>query len=279
MERQNTITRATRLLACSATFAAMVFAAQTTSAETTSCPVDLEGYISLCGVTFDDANGDKLQDEGEMNIGGPDATVLAVRTDDTSYANTFGETSCDADYPEKCGFYSMTLPPGEYDVCILKGDATCAGHPETQHVIIPDGGPAETQDVGRPGASIILSGPGTGTPGYWKNHAWPVPSLTVGGVLMDRKAIVSLMGKVSGDKTITIFASYVSARLNVIVGNNDSCVKDAIANAEVWLTDHPVGSKVAGSDYAWSGDQQGESYHQTMDRYNNGLLPCAVHRN
>jgi hypothetical protein len=65
----------------------------------------------------------------------------------------------------------------------------------------------------------------------------------------------------------------------VIAGNNDSCVSEAIINAETWLTDHPVGVKVAGSDFAWSGDDQGESYHQTMDRYNNGLLPCAVHRN
>jgi hypothetical protein len=62
--------------------------------------------------------------------------------------------------------------------------------------------------------------------------------------------------------------------LNILVGNDASCVSGTIASANDWMALHPVGSNIAGSSPAWA---VGEPLHQTMDAYNNGLL-CAPHR-
>jgi hypothetical protein len=119
--------------------------------------------------------------------------------------------------------------------------------------------------------------PGTGTPGYWKNHpdAWPVASITVGGITYTKAQAITWLGKVGKDKTTTMFSSLVPAMLNVIIGNDGSCVNSAIGLANTWMATYgPVGSNVSASSYAWS---VGEPLHQQMDAYNNGLL-CAPHR-
>jgi hypothetical protein len=119
--------------------------------------------------------------------------------------------------------------------------------------------------------------PGTGTPGYWKNHpdAWPVTSITVGGVTYTKAQAIMWLGKVGKDKTTTMFSSLVPAMLNVLIGNDGSCVNAAIAAGNAWMAAYgPVGSNVAGSSSAWS---IGEPTHITLDGYNNGLL-CAPHR-
>ena len=120
--------------------------------------------------------------------------------------------------------------------------------------------------------------PGTGTPGYWKNHpdAWPVGSITVGGVTYTKSQAITWLGKVGKDKTTTMFSSLVPAMLNMLIGNDGSCVNGTIAAANTWMATYgPVGSNVPASSYAWS---VGEPLHQIMDAYNNGLL-CAPHRN
>jgi hypothetical protein len=117
--------------------------------------------------------------------------------------------------------------------------------------------------------------PGTGTPGYWKNHpeAWPVGPITVGGVSYTAATAIPWLSKTGKDKTVTMFQSLVSAILNVMIGN-DNCVGTAIANGNAWLTTYPVGSNVAGGSAAWV---VGDPIHITLDAYDNGLL-CAPHR-
>jgi len=124
--------------------------------------------------------------------------------------------------------------------------------------------------------------PGTGTPGYWKNHpeAWP-DTITVGavdgmgGVTYTRDQAIALLEKPGKDKTLTMFSSLVSAMLNVELGNDASCVASTIADANEWMSTYgPVGSNVAASSYAW---KIGEPLHRLMDNYNNGML-CAPHR-
>jgi len=120
--------------------------------------------------------------------------------------------------------------------------------------------------------------PGTGTPGYWKNHpaAWPVNSITVGGYTYTKDQAIAWLGKVGKDKTTTMFSSLVPAMLNVMIGNDPGCVASTITSANAWMATYgPVGSNVAASSYAWS---VGEPMHQQMDAYNNGRL-CAPHRN
>ena len=122
--------------------------------------------------------------------------------------------------------------------------------------------------------------PGTGTPGYWKNHpdAWPVEEITIGGVTYSKAvAIVEMGAPEKGDKTRTIFRALVAAKLNVLIDNDDSCIADVIAAADAWMATHgPVGSKVkgGGKNSPW---RDGEGLYVQMDDYNNGLL-CAPSR-
>ena len=77
------------------------------------------------------------------------------------------------------------------------------------------------------------------------------------------------------DKTLTMFSSLVSAKLNVLIGNDSSCVASTIAAADVWMQTYgPVGSGVHAASLAW---KLGEPLHRLMDNYNNGML-CAPHR-
>ena len=60
--------------------------------------------------------------------------------------------------------------------------------------------------------------PGTGTPGYWKNHpeAWPVDEITIGGVTYTKVEAIAIMNTPEkGDKTYTMFSALVAATLNV----------------------------------------------------------------
>ncbi|MFC1944131.1 DNRLRE domain-containing protein [Chloroflexota bacterium] len=124
------------------------------------------------------------------------------------------------------------------------------------------------------------SGPGTGTPGYWKTHpeAWPVGSIEIGGVTYTRDEAVAIMwDDKNKDKTTTMFAALVCTKLNVLIGNSYCCVDDTIADADQWMADYgPVGSGVRGGGPA-SPWRTGEPLYETLDDYNNGLL-CAPHR-
>ena len=118
---------------------------------------------------------------------------------------------------------------------------------------------------------------GTGTPGYWKNHpeAWPVNSIVIGGIVYSKAAAIARMQEeVAGDKSYTMFAHLVSARLNVLSGTEAGCIAGAIGLADAWMTANPLGSKVKGSSLAW---KNGEPLASQLDRYNNGML-CAPHR-
>jgi hypothetical protein len=118
--------------------------------------------------------------------------------------------------------------------------------------------------------------PGTGTPGYWKNHpeAWPVNSITVGGITYSEAQAISWLGKTGKDKTITMFQSLISAMLSVKIGNDFSCISTAISYGNMWLSNNPLGSNVAGGSAAWA---LGNPIQSTLDAYDNGLL-CAPHR-
>ena len=67
--------------------------------------------------------------------------------------------------------------------------------------------------------------PGTGTPGYWKNHpsAWPSPytnGITIGGVTYTKSQVIAILSKPGKDKRATMFSSLVLAILNVALGND-----------------------------------------------------------
>ena len=122
-----------------------------------------------------------------------------------------------------------------------------------------------------------VKNPGTGTPGYWKNHpdAWPMPGVTIGGITYTRDEAIYFMQRISKDKTTLMFAQLVSATLNVKIGNDSSCVASTIAAGNDWMMDYgPVGSNVLASSTAW---RTGDPIAAQLDAYNNGWL-CAPHR-
>jgi hypothetical protein len=119
--------------------------------------------------------------------------------------------------------------------------------------------------------------PGTGTPGYWKNHpeAWPVDEITIGGLIYSKDQAIPLMKEDKHDKTTTMFRSLVAAKLNVLIGNDSSCIAETIAAADEWMVTYgPVGSDVKANSAAW---KEGEPLYLMLDDYNNGLL-CAPSR-
>jgi hypothetical protein len=109
------------------------------------------------------------------------------------------------------------------------------------------------------------------------NHpeAWPVDEIDIGGDSYTKEeAIASMKAPVKKDKTFTMFPALVAAKLNVMVGNDDSCIAGTIAAADAWMADNPLGSGVKGSSDAW---KMGEPLYLKLDKYNNGYL-CAPSR-
>jgi len=238
-----------------------------------------------CGLVFNDTNNNGIQDAGETGISGVSVTV--VYSDGTSKT---APTNPD-------GTFLILPPPGssapatKIEVQIpndmeasqpnvgtndsIDSDGTPDGHGNSV-VTLNDNTSGLSQDFGFH-ASTVAS-PGTGTPGYWKNHpeAWPVQTITIGGVTYTKAQAIDLLDQTGKDKFITIFSSLVSAKLNVMIGNDSSCVASTITQADSWMATYgqPGHVAVAASSYAW---KVGEPLHRLMDNYNNGML-CAPHR-
>ena len=138
----------------------------------------------------------------------------------------------------------------------------------------PDQADADHDGVGD---ACEVTSPGTGTPGYWKNHpnAWPVNSITIGEDIYTKSQAIALMGMPDGDKSYTMFRGYVAAYLNGLIGNDTSCIAAELTSAYNWLNTYEPGSKVKASSNAW---KTGSPIYTKLDDYNNGLL-CAPHRN
>ncbi|WP_440954487.1 DUF7507 domain-containing protein [Methanosarcina sp. Mfa9] len=128
-----------------------------------------------------------------------------------------------------------------------------------------------------------IDAPGVGTPGYWKNHpeAWPVDEIEIGGIIYPRDdAIDYMMDPVKKDKTFTMFPALVAAKLNVLIGNEyDKCAEEAgidfITEADAWMEENPIGSKVKGNSKEW---KEGEPLYEWLDWYNNGYCFWAPER-
>jgi len=108
------------------------------------------------------------------------------------------------------------------------------------------------------------------------NHpdAWCVETIQLGcQVYSQSEAIAIMRHSTSGDKTYSLAQVLIAAKLNVLCGNtSSSCIADAIAAADAWLCDHPVGSGVTANSAAW---QEIKATSNLLNKYNNGNLACA----
>ena len=214
-----------------------------------------------------DSDGNGAQDAGELGISG--VTVTLSLPDGTPVASA----TTDAD-----GQYLFSgLAAGQYVVAVdtssVPEDCNGQGCPTSMTVDLTAGEDMLDADFC---FTPPPCGPGTGTPGYWKNHpdAWPVGEITIGGrVYTKAQAIAVMQMSVAGDKRVTMFNALVAAKLNVLVGNEASCIAETIALADRWMATYGSARVLAGSK-AW---KMGEPLYMWLDAYNNGLL-CAPHR-
>lgn len=232
----------------------------------------------ICGFVWSDTNNNGIQDAGEPGVEG------AVVSLDSGAA----VTATDGE-----GFYYFWAGEGTYSLAVqippgtqaspsgtggddaLDSDGISNGAGDSVATLTFSGGADSSTDFGF--FTPPVAQPGTGTPGYWKNHpeAWPVASITVGGIAYSREQAIAWLERVGKDRTITMFSSLVPAMLNVIVGNDGSCVASTIAAANSWMSTYgPVGHGVHAASFAW---KVGEPLHRQLDNYNNGML-CAPHR-
>lgn len=252
--------------------------------ETPNLTIDF-GYRPPCAgaignFVWNDANNNGVQDADEVGISGIAVTLSGGGASKTTDANgSYG-------FPGLCeGAYTIcsvipssfqTAPANQGNDDAIDSDGTSNGQGfSCTEVMLPFNVVDNTIDFGF--YKMPPSNVGTGTPGYWKNHpeAWPVESITIGGVSYTKADAIAWMQSGDGDKTLTMFRSLVSAKLNVLNGANSSCIDGTITMADTWMAEYgPVGSNIHASSPAW---RIGEPLYYKLDQYNNGYL-CALPR-
>jgi hypothetical protein len=270
--------------------ATVVFTAERDALLSVEC-TDTSGYIvpetqpdpPICGadavVKETWANGADISG-GEVEVGTPVTWKYHV-TNNNAYTVSF-DLSDNPEGTVTCG--DTELAGGGATDCELTGTAELGPYENTATVVFTttDGSGLSSPACGATssytGVKAPPENPGTGTLGYWKTHAnaWPVETITIGGIAYAKADAIGWMKKPTAqDKTIGMFQQLVAAKLNVLIGNDASCIADTIAAADAWMTSHPVGSKVKASSPAWT---VGSPLHTALDDYNNGEM-CAPHRN
>jgi hypothetical protein len=239
---------------------------------------------SIGDFVWEDLDHNGIQDGNEPGIEG--VTVNLYLADGTFVDGTTTDQN---------GYYLFTdLPPGEYYVEFVKPDeyafteVNAGDDDEVDSDADPSTGWTEAITIG-PENCIDLTvdagfyysapPPGTGTPGYWKNHpdAWPVEQIVLGGVSYSKKEAIAILRRPpKGDKKYILLHSLIAATLNVLAGNDGTCIAETIEAANAWYAPYAAkpGLRLTKKSDAWA---VGEPLHTMMDRYNNGLL-CAPSR-
>ena len=245
------------LLTCAFALAAVVAVTRPATAQQL-CEVG-EG-TDVCGFVWNDTNNNGLQDGNETGIPNVEVTLSNGVDTYTAYTDQDGIWNAfvppDATYTISIQISSIGTgwqaspsdnPLGN-DITDSDGVDNTAGTSVIEGAVVPDPNTVPHFDFGF--FSAKAAQPGTGTPGYWKNHpdAWPSSfnSFTVGGETYTKAQAITWLGRVGKDKTTTMFSSLVPAMLNVAIGNDSSCVSTTIAAADAWMATYgPVGSNLS----------------------------------
>lgn len=109
------------------------------------------------------------------------------------------------------------------------------------------------------------------TQGFWKNHpeAWPMDTIMVGGVTYSKDDAITVLSTPprGGDATYILAHQLIAAKLNVLNGADGTSVALAIAEADLWLIMHPLGTGRPKSPDRETGIQLASQ----LDAFNNGL--------
>ncbi|MBW8873571.1 MAG: carboxypeptidase regulatory-like domain-containing protein [Acidobacteria bacterium] len=233
------------------------------------------GTLSVGDRVWKDANANGIQDSDEPGISG--VTVQLLNGSGTVIATTTTNST---------GNYTFTgLFASTYTVKVVASSLPSATFTETYDLdgVATANQATFTLTVSRSDVDFGYHFPsptagGTATLGYWKTHpeAWPVQSITIGGITYTKDQAITWLGTpVRGDESIALFHQLVPAELNALMSNNISCIFPIIQAADAWMAQHPVGSGVSTSS---STGQAGNALEVQLDSYNNGNL-CAPHRN
>ena len=107
------------------------------------------------------------------------------------------------------------------------------------------------------------------TIGFWKNHPdeWPVEYLEIGGVGYYQDDLLPILRKANAkDATSMLAAQLIAAKLNMLNGAyTPQSILDTIADADTFLSIHPLGSNPRGSDRSYA-----LMLKDTLDYFNNG---------
>ena len=118
------------------------------------------------------------------------------------------------------------------------------------------------------------SGPGVHKDKYWKDNpgAWPVDEITVGDVTLTKAEVIALMEKSPDKKDMTykLAEQLIAAKLNVLIGCDDTPIAATIAAADAWLVAHPLGSGVDDKSPEWKNEAKG--HEKRLKKYNEGHL-------
>jgi hypothetical protein len=115
------------------------------------------------------------------------------------------------------------------------------------------------------------------TQGFWKNHAsaWPVQSLTIGGVSYTKAELLTILRTPpSGDASLILAHQLIASMLNAASGAGQAQVTAALADAQVWMSNNKDGDGrlpygVSSSSAAGSA---ATALSSKLDAYNNGNM-------
>jgi SdrD B-like domain len=230
---------------------------------------------SVQGTIFYDANSNGTKDAGEPGVPSVALSMTADFNNDGVTDQTLVDTTDDdGEYGFsglRGGSYHLTVDMSTLtDDVVPTGDLDGLGTPNTATFSLTEGAKTRTAPFGYRRTSPA----GTRTRGYWVNHPenWPVESLTLGATTYSKaQAIGILQRPTKGDKTYSLAAQLIATKLNLSAGSNGSCIVATVADADEWIIDYPIGSKV-------KNNAPGDAIQNTLDSYNNGNM-CAGHMN
>jgi len=92
----------------------------------------------------------------------------------------------------------------------------------------------------------------TSTQGFWKTHggtkknipnAWPVASLTIGGIVYTKAELIAIMeAPTAGNGIMSLVQQLIAAKLNVLAGASNASIAQAIIDADKLIDD--AGGKI-----------------------------------